>query len=145
MFGAIGRMGSSVMRNKWSRGAAIGGGIGGIGGLMGGEGSGGSWGGVAGGAAAGAALGGFGGRGAGRNLMQKGLSKVGRFAANNGGAVAGKNASMFQKGMGSLYSGATGQGMTTFANKHGNKALMALGAGSASLIGASALSSNRGF
>jgi len=144
MWGAIGKAGSAVMRNKWSRGATFGAAVGGVGGLMGGDGAGGFWGGVAGGAAAGAALGGFGyGVKGGRNLMQRGLAKTGRFAANQGGAVAGKNANLYQKAMGGLYSGATGNRMTSFSNKHGNKALMALGAGSASLIGASALSSNR--
>lgn len=139
--------GSAMMRNKWARGALGGAAVGGVGGLMGGEGSGGFWGGVLGGAAAGAALGGFGyGVKGGRNLMQRGLAKGSRFAAANMGVgTATAKLTTGQKAFGRVYDAMTGARATTFANKHGNKALMALGAGSASLIGASMMSSNRGY
>jgi hypothetical protein len=165
MFGSIGRALATKGRvaGAYARGFAgtnVGKGIlggaavGGLAGLASGQDGRGFLGGALAGAAAGGAFGRWGIR-PGRNLMQRGLVRgataVARLGNRNilqrgsGGLYGMMGNRAFTRGTEGLYNAMTSAKVGMFANKHGNKVMAGMAAGTAGLIGGSVLSSNKSY
>ena len=145
LVGNMATAGLGVTGARMAAGAAIGGFMGSDNGFSG------FLGGAAFGAAGGYAMSRWGRMGASRNLMQRGLAKAGRGLSKYAKyawdpSVKGVvKATAGQKFGGALYGALTGPAVSTFANRHGHKVALGLGAGAAGMIGSTMFSSNGGY